>query len=90
MILSGLFVVYTRSSLIGSPDAMFQLLEKASQSAPVPGNSGGNYLTMSSQSGVLLGVVFWCAVFGATVDVQLFQKAIAANPVSTMPGSVSL
>ena len=86
MLLSGLFIVYARSSLIGSPDAMFELLKSATQRAPVPGNAGGEYLTMSSQSGVLLGVVFWCAVFGATVDVQLFQKAIAASPASTMPG----
>ena len=41
---------------------------------------------MSSQSGVLLGVIFLSAVFGSTVDVQLFQKAIAANPASTLPG----
>ncbi|MCJ1394875.1 hypothetical protein MMC18_007755 [Xylographa bjoerkii] len=86
MILTGLFVVYCRSSLIGSPDAMYDLLRSAAQRAPVPGNAGGEYLTMSSQSGVLLGVVFWCAVFGSTVDVQLFQKAIAANPASTLPG----
>lgn len=86
MILSGLFVVYTRNSLIGNPDTMYDLLKSATQRSPVPGNAGGDHLTMSSQSGVLLGVVFWCAVFGATVDVQLFQKAIAANPASTMPG----
>ena len=90
MILTGLFVVYCRSSLIGSPDAMYDLLKAAAQRAPVPGNSGGEYLTMSSQSGVLLGVVFWCAVFGSTVDVQLFQKAIAANPASTLPGKLSI
>ena len=86
MILSGLFVVYSRSSLIGSPDAMYELLKSAAQRAPVSGNAQGEYLTMSSQSGVLLGVVFWCAVFGSTVDVQLFQKAIAANPAATLPG----
>ncbi|MCJ1287409.1 hypothetical protein MMC26_006758 [Xylographa opegraphella] len=86
MILTGLFVVYCRSNLIGSPGVMYDLLRAAAQRAPVPGNSGGEYLTMSSQSGILLGVVFWCAVFGSTVDVQLFQKAIAANPASTLPG----
>ena len=31
-------------------------------------------------------MVFWCAVFGSTVDIQLFQKAIAADPASTLPG----
>ncbi|MCJ1432657.1 hypothetical protein MMC27_002014 [Xylographa pallens] len=65
---------------------MYDLLRAAAERAPVPGNFGGEYLTMSSQSGVMLGLVFWCAVFGSTVDVQLFQKAIAANPASTLPG----
>ena len=88
MILTGLFVVYSQSSLIGSPDAMFQLLKAAAQRASVTGNADGEYLTMSSQNGILLGVVFWCAVFGSTVDVQLFQKAIAANPASTLPGYI--
>ena len=86
MILGGLLVVYARSSLIGSPDAMYELLKSASQRSPVPNNAGGEYLTMSSQSGLLLGVVFWCAGFAAQVDAQIFQKAIAANPASTMPG----
>ena len=86
MILGGLFVVYCTNSLIGSSDAMFSLLEAAAERAPVPGNAEGQYLTMSSQSGVLLGVIFWCAVFGTTVDVQLFQKAIAAAPGNTLPG----
>ena len=55
MILTGLFVVYSRSSLIGSPEAMFELLKAAAQRAPVSGNADGEYLTMSSRSGVLLG-----------------------------------
>ena len=57
MILTGLFVVYTQTTLIGSPDAMYELLKAAAepQRAPVSGNAGGQYLTMSSQSGVLLG-----------------------------------
>lgn len=86
LILTGLFVVYSSSSLIGSADAMFELLKEAAVRAPVANNAGGEYLTMNSQSGILLGVIFWCAVFGTTVDVQLYQKAIAANPAATLPG----
>ncbi|KAH9920685.1 Sodium:solute symporter family-domain-containing protein [Fomitopsis serialis] len=86
LVLTGLFVVYSSSSLIGSADAMYELLKEAAVRSPVPNNAGGEYLTMSSQSGILLGVVFWCAVFGTTVDVQLYQKAIAANPAATLPG----
>lgn len=86
LILTGLFVVYSSSSLIGSADAMFELLKEAAARSPVANNAGGEYLTMNSQSGILLGVIFWCAVFGTTVDVQLYQKAIAANPSATLPG----
>lgn len=64
MVLAGMFVVYTRSDLLGSPDKVYDLLREAAKIAPVPGNAGGEYLTMRSQDGVLLGVVFWCAVFG--------------------------
>lgn len=74
MVLAGLFVVYTSSDVLGSPDRVYELLREAAKSTPVAGNANGEYLTMQSQSGVLLGVVFWCAVFGTTIDVQLFQK----------------
>lgn len=86
MVLAGLFVVYTSSDILGSPDRVYDLLRSAAQSAPVAGNAGGEYLTMRSQSSVLLGVVFWAACFGTTIDMQLFQKAITADPAATLPG----
>jgi len=86
MVLAGLFIVYTDSDVLGSPDIVYDRLRAAAKIAPVAGNAGGEYLTMSSESGVLLGVVFWCAVFGTTIDVQLFQKAITADPAATLPG----
>lgn len=84
--MAGLFITYTNSDLLGSPDVVYDRLREAAKIAPVPGNAGGEYLTMHSQDGVLLGVVFWCAVFGTTIDVQLFQKAITADPTATLPG----
>lgn len=86
MVLAGLFITYTRSDVLGSPDKVYDLLREAAKVSPVSGNAGGEYVTMRSQGGVLLGVVFWCAVFGTTIDVQLFQKAITADPASTLPG----
>lgn len=86
MVLAGLFIVYTDSNLLGSPDVVYDRLRAAAKISPVAGNAGGEYLTMHSQSGVLLGIVFWCAVFGTTIDVQLFQKAITADPSATLPG----
>lgn len=88
MTLAGLFVVYTHSNVLGSPDIVWERLKAAAQTNPVAGNAGGEYLTMRSETGVLLGVLFWCACFGSTVNVQLFQKAIAADPSATMPGYI--
>ena len=65
---------------------MYDLLRRAAQSTPVPGNSHGEYLTMKSLSGVILGIVIFTTGWSAVVDVQLFQKAIAANPANTMGG----
>lgn len=86
LILTGMFVVYTTSSLLGSPSAIYDALREAALRAPVSGNARGEYLTMSSQTGILLGVVVLTSAFGSTVDVQLFQKAIAASPKATLPG----
>jgi len=68
MVLAGLFVTYTRSDILGSPDRVYDLLREAAKVTPVAGNAGGEYLTMRSQDAVLLGVVFWCAVFGTTIE----------------------
>lgn len=89
IMLSTLFAVYTTSSQIGSSDKMFDLLRTAAQLHPVEGNAGGSYLTMRSQGGGYIGLIFFGAGFAAAVDSQLFQKAIAANPASTLGGYLS-
>ena len=47
--------IYAGSSLIGSPSAMYELLQAAAVRAPVDGNAGGSYLTMRSKSGLIFG-----------------------------------
>ncbi|KAI9745919.1 MAG: hypothetical protein M1818_000600 [Claussenomyces sp. TS43310] len=86
IMLATLFVVYTSSDVVGSPDKMWDLLRTAGQSHPIEGNADGSYLTMRSEQGGFVGLVFLGAGFGAAVDSQLFQKAIAANPSSTLWG----
>lgn len=65
---------------------MFDLLTTAGQLHPVEGNAGGSYLTMRSQGGGYIGLIFFGAGFSAAVDSQLFQKAIAADPTKTLGG----
>lgn len=86
IILAGLFVTYTSSNLIGSIDEMYRLLREAAKTTPVVGNPGGEYLTMHSLDALLYGIILFGAGCAASVDVQLFQKAIAASPESTFKG----
>lgn len=86
IVLVSLFTAYASSSLIGSPDAMYDLLRRAAVTDPVSGNSHGEYLTMKSLNGIILGIVIFTTGWSAVVDVQLFQKAIAANPANTLGG----
>lgn len=81
--LTALFTVYATSSVIGSTDKMFDLLFTAGQLHPIEGNADGSYLTMRSQGGGYIGLIFVGAGFAAAVDSQLFQKAIAADPAGT-------
>ncbi|ORY55682.1 putative sodium/proline symporter [Pseudomassariella vexata] len=88
IMLMSIFAVYVTSDVIGSPDRMWDLLHEASVLHPVDGNASGSYLTMRSEGGGFIGLVFVGAGFAAAVDSQLFQKAIAADPRSTSNGYI--
>ncbi|KAI0595332.1 Sodium:solute symporter family-domain-containing protein [Biscogniauxia sp. FL1348] len=81
-----LFVVYVSSDIVGSPRQLYDLLTEAANLHPVAGNEAGSYLTMKSDNGAYIGLIFIGAGFAAAVDSQLFQKAIAADPAATLPG----
>ncbi|KAI1635736.1 putative sodium/proline symporter [Biscogniauxia mediterranea] len=81
-----LFVVYVSSDIVGSPTQLYNLLTEAANLHPVAGNEAGSYLTMKSDNGAYIGLIFIGAGFAAAVDSQLFQKAIAADPAATLPG----
>lgn len=67
---------------------MWDLLYTAGQLHPVEGNAEGSYLTMRSQGGGYIGLIFLGSGFSAAVDSQLFQKAIAADPAGTLGGYI--
>ncbi|KAJ4361273.1 hypothetical protein N0V95_002042 [Ascochyta clinopodiicola] len=81
-----IFVAYVTSDVVGSPGRMYELLKEAANLHPVAGNEGGSYMTMRSEDGGYIGLIFIGAGFAAAVDSQLFQKAIAADPTATLPG----
>jgi len=85
IILSFLFTVYGTSDVIGSPGRMWELLVEASEKNPVKDNAGGSYVTMSSLSGIIFGIVNIVGNFGTVfVDNAYWQRAIAARPSSTV------
>jgi Na+/proline symporter len=88
IMLSSAFVVYSTSGIIGSSDKMWDLLTTAASLHPIEGNADGSYMTMRSQQGGYIGLIFVGSGFAAAVDSQLFQKAIAADPAGTLAGYV--
>lgn len=55
---------YATSSALGSPKAVFDLLQEASAKHPVSGNAGGSYLTMRSSSGMIFFIINIVGNFG--------------------------
>jgi Na+/proline symporter len=83
------FTTYATSDILGSPAAVYDALVAASQRHPVDGNSGGSYLTMQSREGAIFFVINIVGNFGTVFcDNGYYNKAIAASPVSALPGYV--
>lgn len=80
-----MFDVYTRNPLIGSPRAMFDLLQQASSLRPVDGNESGSYLTLKSNYALVFAVVQLCSGMGTVfLDQGYWQRAIASRPTTAV------
>ncbi|CAF1038241.1 unnamed protein product [Didymodactylos carnosus] len=83
------FTTYTTSPLLGSTSKVYDLLVNASRKHPVEGNSHGSYLTMRSKEGAIFFVINIIGNFGTVfLDNGYYNKAIAASPVSALPGYI--
>lgn len=83
------FSTYVTSPLLGSPSKVYDLLVNASKNHPVEGNAEGSYLTMRSQEGAIFFVINIIGNFGTVfLDNGYYNKAIAASPVSALPGYI--
>ncbi|KZT37750.1 urea transporter [Sistotremastrum suecicum HHB10207 ss-3] len=77
------FTVYATSDKIGSPAKMHDLLARASEVNPVPGNAHGSYLTIRSKDGLIFGVINVIGNFATVFNDQAYwQRAIASKPSS--------
>ena len=83
------FTTYATSNILGSPGKVYDLLLEAASRHPVDGNAGGSYLTMRSKEGAIFFVINIVGNFGTVfLDNGYYNKAIAASPVSALPGYV--
>jgi Na+/proline symporter len=58
------FTAYGTSPILGSPGAVWELLQKAAVEHPVAGNAEGSYLTMQSKEGIIFFVINIAGNFG--------------------------
>lgn len=55
-----MFAVYAGDkSKIGSPSAMYDMLQAAAARHPIDGNAEGSYVTMRSRSGIIFVSASW-------------------------------
>ncbi|CAG8320140.1 unnamed protein product [Penicillium salamii] len=72
---------------IGSVGDLFELLQAAARRNPVSGNQDGSYLTMTSKSAILFGILHTLGNFGLVImDTSYFIKAFSASPAAVVPG----
>ncbi|KAJ7918426.1 solute symporter family transporter [Mycena leptocephala] len=80
-----MFSVYTTNPLIGSPAAMYSLLQEAAVKRPVVGNLDGSYLTMKSNFALIFGIIQLCSGSGTVfLDQAYWQRAIASRPTTAV------
>ena len=96
VILTFVSTVFFISPITGGIEGMYDKLVAAADLRPVleptftpgePGNAMGAYLTMASAGGLIFGVINIVGNFGTVfVDQAYWQRAIAAQPSSTVRG----
>lgn len=88
ILMTFMFNCFTTNDSIGSADKMWELLVEAGERRQIAGNLEGSLLTFHSVQGGLFLLVLVGAGFAASVDPQLFQKAIAADAKSLTWGYI--
>ena len=87
VILTFVATVYFVSPVTGGIEGMYEKLVEAARLSPVEGNAAGAYLTMASLGGLIFGIINIVGNFGTVfVDQAYWQRAIAAQPTSTVKG----
>lgn len=87
VILTFVAAVYINTDITGGVEGMYEKLVQAAEIRPVEGNAAGAFLTMASAGGLMFGIINIVGNFGTVfVDQAYWQRAIAAQPGSTVKG----
>ena len=87
VILTFVSAVYINTDITGGVEGMYDKLVQAAEIRPVEGNAAGAFLTMASAGGLMFGIINIVGNFGTVfVDQAYWQRAIAAQPGSTVKG----
>lgn len=87
VILTFVSAVYINSDITGGVEGMYNKLVEAAELRPIEGNAAGAFLTMASIGGLMFGIINIVGNFGTVfVDQAYWQRAIAAQPSSTVKG----
>ena len=79
--------IYFTNEDIGGISGMFEKLSEAAVMSPVEGNAAGSFLTLASVGALIFGIINIVGNFGTVfVDQAYWQRAIAAQPSSTVKG----
>ena len=87
VILTFVAAVYLNTDITGGVEGMYEKIVAAAEIRPVEGNAAGAFLTMASAGGLMFGIINIVGNFGTVfVDQAYWQRAIAAQPSSTVKG----
>lgn len=87
VILTFVAAVYINADITGGIEGMYEKLVAAADLRPIEGNAAGAFLTMASIGGLMFGIINIVGNFGTVfVDQAYWQRAIAAQPSSTVKG----
>jgi len=87
VILTFVSAVYVNTDITGGVQGMYEKIVAAGKLHPVEGNAAGVFLTLASAGGLMFGIINIVGNFGTVfVDQAYWQRAIAAQPSSTVKG----
>lgn len=83
-----MFTVYASSPHLGSPQALYDLLQKQSQKAETEADTySGSYMTVKSRDGLVHAMTIWIGSFSAIwTDQAYWQRVIASDPRTAVRG----